>query len=117
MSFLRCGYAPFWTSYFRLSYDRALFSAKFLTLRKFLEQYNGQQISKKSLETQFSKVIKLKKNARLCTYNNFMRKNLIPFKIVVKRVYLNKKTRARRWFIEPFLGRMIILMGRIICKK
>lgn len=60
-------------------------------------------VDQKELEQLFGEFIPLKKNTRAVTYNNFMQKNLIFYKIVAKSVK-SGKARHNKWFVVQVQG-------------
>lgn len=96
----KIGYIPYWLGYFKLSDQKIESRATYSHLKKFLESRANQQVQKEELEKEFGRITPIKKDARLCTYNNFMKKNLIPYEIVSERYYVDRKTKKRKWIVR-----------------
>lgn len=95
----KMGYIYYWMNYFGLPESKIECRTKYTQLKDFLKSRANQEIQKKELEKEFGRVMPVKEDARMCTYNNFMKKNLIPYKIVSERYYDNK-IRKRIWIVR-----------------
>lgn len=92
------GYIPYWLTYFKLSDDTIEIAAKNTELFNFLQNHVEQFIEPEEVRELFSPLIKgLNKNPRPVTYNNFLKQNLLPFRIRVKRIYLTRTKKITKW--------------------
>lgn len=96
----KMGYMYYWMNYFGIPEEKIECRTTYTQLREFLKSRANQEIQKEELEKEFGRIIPIKENARICTYNNFLKKNLIPYEIVSERYYDNNKTRKRRWIVR-----------------
>jgi hypothetical protein len=95
----KVGYIFYWCNYFKFSTQNVDYINKYGEIREFMKANCDKCVPKEKLEELFAKFMPVKKDARLVTYNNFMKKNLIDYKIV-SRMTGGKKARCRKVFIQ-----------------
>ncbi len=95
----KVGYIFYWCNYFKFSTQNVDYRNKYDEIREFMKANCDKSVPKEKLEELFAKFMPVKKDARLVTYNNFMKKNLIDYKIVSKMIG-DKKARHRKVFIQ-----------------
>lgn len=98
---MKFGYICYWISFFKVSPRIIDKSNSFLDLKTFFKEHENLEVKKDELEKLFSSYMHIKKDARLCTYNNFMKKHLIPYKVVSKRYRLSRNVKRTRWIAVP----------------
>lgn len=95
----KIGYIYYWCDYFKFSTQKAAYINKYGKIKDFMKAHCNKSVAKEELEKLFSEFMPVKQNARLVTYNKFLEKNLLNFKIVSKR-QIEDKVRKRKLFIE-----------------
>ena len=80
------GYVFYWCDYFGFSIQKARYRNKYEKIRAFMHANCNKIVEKQELEQLFSEFIPIKPETRAVTYNKFMEKNLIFYKIVAKNV-------------------------------
>lgn len=96
----KMGFMYYWMSYFDIPEEKIECRTTYAQLREFLQQHVDQEVQKKELEKEFGFIMPIKENARICTYNNFLKRNLIPYEIVSERYYVDRQTKKRRWIVK-----------------
>lgn len=95
----KVGYIFYWCNYFKFSVQNVDYRNKYGEIREFMKANCNKCVTKEKLEELFGKFMPIKQDARLVTYNNFMKKSLLDYKLVSKRVS-SEKARNRKIFVE-----------------
>lgn len=96
----KIGYIPYWFSYFKISDQKIEYHTTHTELKNFLEARVNKPVEKEELEEEFGRVTPIKKDARLCTYNNFLKKNMIPYEIVPERYRVARNKKKTKWIVK-----------------